>query len=117
MRRRNQRGAVTAEFAAAVPSVVVLTLAAVWAVGLTAAQLRMVDAAREVARAVARGEGVAAAGSLGTRVAPSGTRFTVSREGDLVRVSATARVSPGVGPVGLPGVSLSAEAIAAAEDR
>ena len=53
-RRRSQRGAVTAETAMMLPVLVLITLALVWLLALAAAQTRVVDAAREVARAVAR---------------------------------------------------------------
>lgn len=111
-----ERGAVTAETAVVIPLLVVLSLGLAWAVGLAVAQVRVVDAARETARAVARDEGRGAAVALGERVAPDGTRITVASEGALVRVRAVTTVS---GPGGLfdflPGVQVDAEAVTAKE--
>lgn len=106
----------TAETAVVVPVLVVLALGLAWAVGLAVAQVRVVDAARETARAVARDEPRGPAVALGERVAPAGTRITVDAEGELVRVRAVTTVS---GPGGLfdflPGVEVEAEAVTAKE--
>jgi Flp pilus assembly protein TadG len=117
-RARSTRGAVTAETAMMLPLLVATTLALVWLLALAAAQTRVVDAAREVARAVARDEPRAAALALGRRVAPEGAEFRVrSGEGHVV-VDVTAEVR---GPGGLfrfaPGVTVDARAVAAAETR
>ena len=53
-RRRDQRGAVTAELALALPLLFAVTVGLVWLLAVGAAQIRVVDAARESARAVAR---------------------------------------------------------------
>ena len=114
--RRSQRGAVTAETAMVLPVLVLLTLALVWLLALAAAQTRVVDAAREVARAVARDEPRAEALSLGRRVAPAGADIRVATGGGHVVVDVSAEVR---GPGGLirflPGVTVEAEAVAAAE--
>ncbi len=47
---------VTAELAMAVPLLLAVTLGMVWLLTLGTAQVRMVDATREAARAVARGD-------------------------------------------------------------
>ncbi|MDP9241529.1 MAG: pilus assembly protein, partial [Actinomycetota bacterium] len=54
--RRSDGGSVTAELATALPVLVFLLAVALGAVGAVTAQLRCVDAAREGARAAARGE-------------------------------------------------------------
>ncbi len=98
------------------PVLVSLALGLVWVVALAATQVRVVDAARETARAAARDDGRASAVALGRRVAPDGATVTVQEEGDsvVVRVRATVR-----GPRGLfafvPGVDVHAEAVAAQE--
>ena len=51
--RRGERGAVTAELAMALPLLVAVTVGLVWLLAIGAAQLRVVDGARETARAVA----------------------------------------------------------------
>jgi hypothetical protein len=89
----------------------------VWLLAVGAAQLRTVDAARETARALARGDDQASAVGRGLEVAPEGSRVAVSRGGGEVRVTVTGRVE---GPDGLfahlPSPSLSAEAVAADEE-
>ena len=52
----DQRGAATAELALAIPLLLSLTIGLVWLLSIGAAQVRMVDAAREAARATARGD-------------------------------------------------------------
>lgn len=84
----------TAEVAIALPVLVLLIAMAVAAVGVVAAQLRCVDSARAVARAIARGEPVADARSLGTVTAPAGASIAISREGRRVVVTVSARVQP-----------------------
>jgi hypothetical protein len=61
-------------------------------------QLRCVDAAREGARAAARGEPVAVVTELAGRAAPAGARTTVAGAGDTVAVTVTASVQP-LGPL------------------
>lgn len=113
---RTAEGAVTAETALALPLLLGVTVAMVWLVALAATQVRVVDAARETARAVARDEPVASAVALGRRVAPTGSRFDVAADGEVVRVRVAAEVA---GPGGLleflPPVTLDAQAVAAAE--
>lgn len=115
-RRRDQRGAVTAELALALPLLLAVTVAMVWLLAVGAAQIRVVDAAREAARAVARGDDVAAARELARRIAPDGARVLVSATGGRVVVRASAHVA---GPGGLfdllPGVEVSARSVALAE--
>jgi len=52
---RTDRGSVTAEFALSIPVLVLLLLAGLTAVGAVVTKLQCVDAAREAARAEARG--------------------------------------------------------------
>jgi Flp pilus assembly protein TadG len=117
-RRRDQRGAVTAELAMALPLLLAVTTGLVWLLALGAAQVRVVDAAREAARAVARGDDVGSAQALGRRIAPDGARMAVSFAEGHVVVQATARVD---GPGGLfdflPGVDVRARSVALAEEE
>ena len=98
------------------PLLVITTLALVWLLALAAAQTRVVDAAREVARAVARDEPRARAIALGHRVAPAGAVVRVRSGGGHVVVFVEAEVR---GPGGIfrfaPGVTVDAEAVAALE--
>ena len=115
--RRTERGAATAELAMALPLLIVVTIGLVWLLAVGAAQVRVVDAARETARAAARGDSTAEAVARGQRVAPDGSRVSVDNGGGEVTAVVVGRVS---GPGGLfsrlPSVSVSAEAIAVAEE-
>jgi hypothetical protein len=79
------------------------------AAGLSAvvAQLRCVDAAREIARLVARGEPGAAAPAAG--LAPPGAAVQVRRDGGYVVARVVAR------PPMLAGLVIAGEAVAALE--
>lgn len=98
------------------PVLVAVALGLAWLLALAATQVRVVDAARETARAAARDESRSAAVALGRRVAPDGSQISVREDGDTVVVQVRARVR---GPQGLfrfvPGVPVEAEAVAAKE--
>lgn len=117
MSRRGERGAVTAELALGLPLLVAVTIGLVWLLAVGTAQVRAVDAARETARAIARGDQVGAAVDRGARVAPEGAEVSVSGGAGEVRVVVTAAVA---GPGGmfdfLPPVRVRAEAVTAAEE-
>lgn len=89
---RRDRGAITAETAIVLPILVVLLLVGLWAVGVVVANIRCVDAARDVARAVARGEPGDVAKRIGERSAPAGAVVGISRDGTDVRVVVDADV-------------------------
>ena len=115
-RGRTDGGAATAELALGLPLLLAVTVGLVWLLAVGAAQVRVVDAAREAARAAARGDAAGAAVQRGLRVAPTGSRVTLSRGDGRV----TARVAGEVGGPGglfdwLPGVTVHAEAVAALE--
>ncbi|HEY0000907.1 MAG TPA: TadE family type IV pilus minor pilin [Actinoplanes sp.] len=94
------RGSFTAELAAGLPALMLLLFAALTAVSAVTAKAQCVDAAREAALAVARGE-----------TAPAGV--TVELGDDRV----TARASEPVRLLGahLPSITVSATAVAARE--
>jgi Flp pilus assembly protein TadG len=104
---------VTAETAVVLPVLLLVLAGAVAAVTIVGAQLRCVDAAREGARAAARGEDATAVAQIAGQVAPEGAAITSSVEGEQVRVRVTVVVAP-LGPVPLS-VELSAEAVARRE--
>jgi Flp pilus assembly protein TadG len=116
-RARAARGAATAELAMVLPLLVAVSLGLVWLLVVGAAQVRVVDAARETARALARGDDQATALARGLAVAPAGSHLQVSRGGGEVRVTVTGRVE---GPGGLfahlPSPRLHADAVAADEE-
>jgi len=104
------RGAVTAEFAVAMPALVLLLGFSLGAVDAALDKVRCVDAARDAALVAARGgDGVAA----GLAEAPPGAAVVVTINGDLVRATVTTRTRP----LGrhLPGVDVIATAAATIE--
>lgn len=113
-----ERGAATAELVMMLPVLVAVTIGLVWLLVVGAAQVRTVDAARETARALARGDDRDQAIARGERVGPAGTRVAVRSDGDQVVATAQATV-PGPGGLFafLPGASVRAEAHAAAEGQ
>ncbi|HSE72699.1 MAG TPA: TadE family type IV pilus minor pilin [Nocardioidaceae bacterium] len=106
----------TAETAVVLPVVVAVALGLVWLVSLGVTQVRVVDAARETARAVARDEDPGVAVQLGERVAPPGASITVEERDGLVEVAVRAEVR---GPGGifrfLPSVDVDGSAVTSAE--
>jgi len=114
--QRTQRGAVTAELALGLPLLLAVTVGLVWLLAVGAGQVRVVDAAREGARSLARGDPEAVAFDRVTTVAGEGSRVSASHDGAEVVVTVTREVS---GPGGLfdflPGIRLEAEAVAASE--
>lgn len=115
-RRAEERGAVTAEAALVIPVLVLVTIALVWTSSLVLTQVRLVDAARETARAVARDDGVDAARAQGARVAPEGARVEVRESDGIVTVTVSARVHPLPGLSFLPAAEMSADAVTSAEE-
>jgi len=93
-----------------------MALGLVWLVALAVTQIRVVDAARETARALARDEPTAVALDLGRRVAPDRAAITVHEEPGAVRVHVVAEVrGPGGLFASIPGVEVDADAVAAKE--
>jgi hypothetical protein len=85
--------------------VLVLCVAGLTAVSM---QLRCVDAAREAARLAARGDN-GSASTAAQGIAPDGAAVRLRRDGELVVATVSAR-----SPL-LPGITITAEATAAAE--
>jgi len=104
-------GMVTAELAASLPVLMILLGVALSAVSVADQRVRAADAAREAARAAARGDSAAAA-RLARQAAP-GAAVAISRSGD--RVVAQVRIA--VHPMGgwLPALQVVERAVAAAE--
>lgn len=106
----------TAELAMTLPILVAVTWGLVWLLAVGVAQVRVVDAARETARAVARGDPTVEAVALGQQVAPAGAELGVRTSSDEVVVTATVGIE---GPGGLfdflPGVQVQSRAVAALE--
>lgn len=100
----------------AIPLMVALVIGLCWLLSLGVHQVRLVDASREAARAVARGDDPGAAVSLARRIAPEGASIRVVDGGETVTVESTASVA---GPGGLfrmlPAVRLRASAVGVVE--
>lgn len=115
MRRGEERGAATAELALSIPLLLSLTIGLVWLLSVGMAQVQMVDAAREAARAAARGDPVGEAVSRGEQVAPGSSVTVIVDDGTAV-ATASGDVGPPGGWLGfLPEVRLHARAVTAAE--
>ena len=104
---------VTAETAVVLPVLLIVLAGAVAAVTVVGAQLRCVDAAREGARAAARGESAAVVASLAAEAAPDDATVEMGGTEDAVRVIVSADIAP-LGPVPLQ-VRVSARAVAQRE--
>ncbi|KAA9152063.1 hypothetical protein F6B41_01055 [Microbacterium lushaniae] len=89
-----ERGSATAEFAVALPAVLLVVVFGVAALGAGARQVRLQDAAADAARLVARGESPDRATAV---VAAAGGAADIEPRGELVCVTARA-------PSGLPGL-------------
>jgi hypothetical protein len=102
---------VTAETAAVLPVLALVLSLGLWAVAAASAQVRCSDAAREAARAAARGDSEALVQQLARAAAPSGSSVSVVRDGRdvVVRVTSTVRW------VGRGSVAVSVAATAVAE--
>ncbi|WP_436232817.1 TadE family type IV pilus minor pilin [Actinacidiphila alni] len=108
-RPRPDGGYVTAEAAMVIPVLVALTAALIWGLMAAAAQVRCVDAARAGARAAARSEAPGDVRRVAREAAPPGARVSVTRSGDLIRVTVTV-------PAPRFPITVRAEAVALAED-
>jgi len=96
----DDRGAVAAELALALPAVVLTLLLGAGALGAAARQVSLQDAAADAARLLARGEQTAAAAGRVTAAVP-GAGFASRADGDLVCVTASLDVAVG-GLISLP---------------
>jgi Flp pilus assembly protein TadG len=111
-RRKPDRdsGAVTVEAAIALGAFVAVLALALGAISAAIDQLRCVDAAREAARLVARGEPDRARAAA-TQIAPSSADVVVTVRGDTVQVDVRSKPVNGL----LPGLQLHGAAYAIAE--
>ncbi|WP_405143521.1 TadE family type IV pilus minor pilin [Sphaerisporangium sp. NBC_01403] len=108
------RGSATAEMAVALPSLVLVLGAALWAIAAVTAQLECVDAARAGARAAARGEPLEAVRHAAGEAAPAGATVSVTRDAELSRVTISASVRPSW-LIAMPAVPVGASASSATE--
>jgi Flp pilus assembly protein TadG len=93
MRTRDEHGSVTAEAAFVFPVLLAVLALGLWLVGTVVTNIRCIDAARDTARAVARGESLEAARQLGERAAPPGATITITRQDVTIHVEVVATPS------------------------
>lgn len=105
---REDRGAVTVEAALALCSLVLVLALAIGTVAVTSARLRCLDAARETARLVARGEPERGR-EVGEAIAPTSARVEVKVVGDEVMVDVVSDAA------GLPGLTITGRAVGVLE--
>ncbi|SKC05963.1 TadE-like protein [Arthrobacter sp. 49Tsu3.1M3] len=91
------RGAVTAEFAVALPSVVLLLAVLLAGSAAGVMQLRVEEAARGGARALARGAAAGEVGEIVRRLAGETADSEVMHDGEWQRVTVSGRVPGAVG--------------------
>jgi len=108
---------VTAESALVLPLVAGFALVLVWVVSLGIAQVRTVDAARDAARGLARGDDDRQAISLAERTAPDGARVSIVESGSSVTVAVSLQAeAPSWLLVPLPAVSIGSKSTVEVED-
>ncbi|QCQ16706.1 TadE family type IV pilus minor pilin [Microbacterium sp. RG1] len=107
--RLGDRGSAAAEFAVAVPAVLLVLILGIGGLATASAQVRLQDAVADAARLAARGEDAARALAALTRAVPGATG-TIGDEGDLVCVTASA-------PAPLPVITLRARSCALSGGR
>jgi len=100
---------VTAESAAVLPVLCAVALALLWMVSVGIAQVRVVDAARDAARAVASGSPDRVAVAAAHRTAGADATVSIVHRDGLVVVTVIQRAAaPGWLPVPLPSVKIRA---------
>jgi Flp pilus assembly protein TadG len=105
----HERGSAAAEFAVAVPVVVLVLACCLGAIQVASQQVRLTDAAADAARTLARGDPPGVAAARVQRVASSAA-MTTSTSGDFVCVQLSAPA--GFGPAALAGVRVRASGCA-----
>jgi Flp pilus assembly protein TadG len=107
--RSASRGSVTAETAVALPALMVVLAAALWAIQAVGVQLECVDAARAAARAAARGEPLDQVRDLARSATRPNAQVEVSRTPQSTKVKISVEVRP-VWGASLPAVQVTASA-------
>lgn len=114
MMRSRETGMVTAETAVVVPFLVILALVLAWVIGLGIAHVRVTDAARDAARAVARGDTPDVAKAQARQAAGDQAEVAIDSAHGYVTVTVNVQARPPM----LPAIgtrTVSAESIAAVE--
>jgi hypothetical protein len=109
---RSETGMVTAEAAVLAPLVAFCLVLGSWIISLAHAQVRLIDAARDTARLVARGEPPSSAVREIRSTLPDGARFRIRSDDGYVTVRVSSRMrSP------IPALSWTLDASATCVDE
>ncbi len=115
-RLHGDAGYVTAETAIVLPVLAILVAAALWAIAVAGTQLRCIDAARDGARAAARGESETAVMVAARATAPQGASIDIARNGSRIVVTVKVRVGPTAGVLAsMPAPTVGASAVVKSE--
>jgi hypothetical protein len=115
--RSSIAGMVTAEAALVLPLIGLVSIALCWLLTIGIADVRLVDGARDAARALARGDDRSAAVDAARRSAGSDSVVTIHLNGGLVTVVVTRRIdAPGWLLVPMPGTTVRATSTVEVED-
>jgi Flp pilus assembly protein TadG len=106
LRLKGERGSAVAEFAVALPAVLLVLATVLGGVQLGTLQLRLQDAAADAARSLGRGEPRAVVASRIARQTPS-ARWRVRRSAGLVCAHLVASAAPPAGLLGLQAAATS----------
>jgi hypothetical protein len=107
---------VTAEAAFALPLLAAFALVMIFLVMIGLSKLATVDAARDAARAVARGDSPAVAAAAAEQTAPDGANVVIARTDGQVAVTVTALVdAPSWLLVPMPDIDVESQAVVRAE--
>lgn len=112
MRTKDENAIVTAEAAMVVPWLLLAGLLLINIISIGITQVELVDASREAARMIARGDDTSAAFANAKKLAPTNTQFTKSNSDGFITVVANKKVSIMGGWYSL---NLEAEAVTTAE--
>ncbi len=88
----SERGSAIAETAIAIPCLLAVGMALLWAIGIGSTSLALSDAAGQAARAAARGESAAVVAGLAAQAAPQ-AEVAVQQQDALVSVALAQRIS------------------------
>lgn len=102
----DERGSAVAEFAVALPAVLLVLATVLGGVQLGTLQLRLQDAAADAARSLGRGDASPAVASRVSRQTPT-AHWSVTRPAGLVCVHLVASAAPPAGVLGLQAAAAS----------
>lgn len=93
METRNENAMVTAETAMVLPGLLLAGLLLINIISIGITQVELVDASREAARMIARGDDTSAAFANAKKLAPANTQFTKTNAAGFVTVVANKEVA------------------------